>query len=512
LFILPASSVSDRSALACVRIAALALSLLVSGCGTFRSYDKELGQTINQVSYGNVDGAIKVLESNNKGATKDLLFYLELGELQRLKERYPESQKSWTSANKQVQAWEDTAKTNPNVLFADAASYLVNDKVRPYEGHDYEKVMLTTNMALNFLSMDEYENARVAIKQTHEREAVIAELRGKEVAAVERDAAKRGARTSFKELNGYPVQSIDNPAVNALKNSYQSALSHYLAGFVYEALGEPSLAAPGYRQAIELQPNQPLLEEALRGLDQRVSAPDDGRTDVLFVIGSGTAPARVSRQFPLPIPVNHTLILIPISFPVMVETSKAFLPGQLRLDSGESLSVAPITSIDLMARRALKDEMPGIMLRSAIRSTAKAVAQYQLQHQAQQQNSGLLGLAALAVTIGSVVTESADERTWRTLPSEIAIARGRVVPGTHTVTLQTAEGQRSFQVAISGRYAVVGLRLLRGQLFLDAPELRPNGGVPGQPPAPGTEAAAPQSTTAMPAALEQQPQPTETSR
>ena len=262
MFILPASSVSDRPAFAGLRIAALALSLLVSGCGTFRSYDKELGQTINQVSYGNVDGAIKVLESNNKSATKDLLYYLELGELQRLKERYPESQKSWTSANKQVQAWEDTAKTNPNVLFADAASYLVNDKVRPYEGHDYEKVMLTTNMALNFLSMDEYENARVAIKQTHEREAVIAELRGKEVAAVERDAAKRGARTSFKELNGYPVQSIDNPAVNALKNSYQSALSHYLAGFVYEAQGEPSLAAPGYRLAIELQPNQPLLEEA----------------------------------------------------------------------------------------------------------------------------------------------------------------------------------------------------------------------------------------------------------
>ena len=76
---------------------------------------------------------------------------------------------------------------------------------------------------------------------------------------------------SLSELNGYPVETIDNPAVNALSNSYQSALSHYLAGFVYEALGEPSLAAPGYRLANELQPDHPLLEEALRGLDARVA-------------------------------------------------------------------------------------------------------------------------------------------------------------------------------------------------------------------------------------------------
>jgi hypothetical protein len=444
-----------------------------------------------------------VLESNNKGATKDLLYYLELGELQRLKARYPASQQSWTLADKQVQAWEDTAKTNPNMLFADAASYLVNDKVRPYEGHDYEKVMLTTRMGLNFLAMGDYENARVAIKQTHEREAVIADVRGKEIAEVERDARTRGARTSFKELNGYPVQTIDNPAVNALKNSYQSALSHYLAGFVYEALGEPSLAAPGYRLANELQPNQPLLEEALSGLDQRVSAPDDGRTDVLFVVESGTAPARQSRQFPLPIPVNRTLILLPISFPVMTATSTPTLPAQLGIDGVESLPVAPITNID---------EMPGIMLRAAIRSTAKAVAQYQLQHQAQQKDNGLLGLAALALTIGSVVTESADERTWRTLPSEIAIARGRVTPGSHLVILQTREGTRSVQVNVSGRYAVVGLRLLRGQLFVQPPEGPANGAAPGQAAALGAQRAAPPSTADAPATLEEQPHTTETSR
>ena len=457
-------------------LTAFGLALCLSGCAAFRSYDSELHKTMDHVSSGNLDSAVEVLESNNRGKDKDLLYYLELGMLQRLGDHYPDSQKSWMSANERVLTWERTAQSNPAKLLPGAASYLINDKVRTYEGHDYEKVMLLTYIALNFLAMGEYENARVAIKQTHELEAVIAELRRKEVFEVEQDARKRGASTSFKELNGYPVQTIDNPAVNALKNSYQSALSHYLAGFVYESLGEPSLAAPGYRLANELQPNQPLLEEALSGLEQRVSAPDAGLTDVLFVIGSGTAPALQSRQFRLPITVNGSLIRLPISFPVMVATSNPYLPGQLKLDDAQSLAVAPVTSIDLMAHRSLKDDMPGIMLRAAIRSTAKAVAQYELLHQAhkqnqnQNQNTALIELAAaLAVTFGSVVTESADERTWRTLPSEIAIARGRLPAGTHTIALQTPEGVRNVQLNLSGRFAVVDLRLIRRQLFVQPP-------------------------------------------
>ena len=48
----------------------------------------------------------------------------------------------------------------------------------------------------------------------------------------------------------------------ALKNGYSNALSHYLAGFLYEVLGESGLAAPGYRKAIELKPETGVLEEA----------------------------------------------------------------------------------------------------------------------------------------------------------------------------------------------------------------------------------------------------------
>jgi len=476
---------------------------MLCGCATFRSYDAELANTINLAASGNVDGAIKLLERTNKRGKKDLLYYLELGELERLRNRYEESRKAWMEADVRVQAWERTAATNPGKLVGNVASVLINDKALPYEGHNYEKVMLTTRLALDHLARGDFDTARVDIKRTHEREAVIAALREQELRKTEEEAKKRGVQTSFKELNGYPVQSIDNPEVNALRNSYQSAFSHYLAGFVYEALGEPSLAAAGYRQAIELRPNQPLLEQALAGLDSRTGVREDGYTDVLFVVESGTAPARKSQHFSLPFPYRDRMLIVPVSFPVIVPAQPAYMPGQLQIEGEAPIDIAVITSIDLMARKALQEEMPGIVLRGIIRSTAKAVAQYQAGKNDQS------GLAAFAIAIGSMITESADERGWRSLPAQIAIARARIASGEHTITLQTPEGVRSVQLNLAGRYTVVGFRLLRSELFVQSPEAVAPGG--GQQSTDARAAPAP-STGGRPETLEQQPHTMETSK
>jgi len=434
-------------------------------------YDNSMRGTLDQAGgSGGMASAIRGLDAANPGPFKDLLYHLELGMLLRLDGRYEESQKSWKTAAEQAQPAEQSIEDDVVNLLKGASSYVVNDRLRAYPGYDYEKVMLLTHIALNYLAMGDFGQARVAIKQTHELEALIAEARSKEVAEVEEKAKKRGARTSFKELNGYPVETIDNPEVNALKNGYQSALSHYLAGFVYEALGEPGLAAPGYRLANELQPNQPLLEEALRDLDRRAGARDDGLTDVLFVIGSGTAPALQSRQFRLPVPAGKGLAVVVASFPVMAATGLSRPWSQLAFDGGPALAAAPITSIDLMARRRLSDDMPGIMLRTSVRAGTRALLQAGLQQGGDRgdRHAAAAGIAALAIAAGSILTEKADERTWRTLPSEISIARARVPSGVHTVTLLTPEGVRSARLDLSGRYAVVDLRLLRSQLFVSA--------------------------------------------
>ena len=246
------------------KILIVCIALTLSACkGTLRSYNEESQQTQIQASGKNLDQALANLEKNNT-QEKDLLYYLEKGELLRLDNKISDSRDAWLQADEKIRLWEEAAKNTPETLIGDLGTLVINDKTRRYDGQDYEKIMLSTRLALDHVALGQWDKARTEIKKTHEREAVIAALRAKEVQKLEQQAKTQGITLNTRDLTGYPVETLNDPAVTALKNSYQSAFSHYLAGFVYEALREPSLAAPGYRKAIELRPGIGILELVAR--------------------------------------------------------------------------------------------------------------------------------------------------------------------------------------------------------------------------------------------------------
>ncbi|UCH49906.1 MAG: hypothetical protein JSU95_09185 [Betaproteobacteria bacterium] len=463
-----ASGTASSTVRAALGLVAVGLCVsLVAACAVFRSYHLELGQTLDLVSAGKIDAAIGTHESHaGDRDEKDLLYFLEKGELLRLAGRYSESQQAWLEADRRVAVWEEQARLHPEMLLRDAGSLLVNDKTRAYPGQDFEKVMLTTRIALNHLALGEWDEARVAIKRTHEREALIAALRAKQVRRSEQAAGESGYTRDFRELNGYPVETIDSPEINALRNSYQNAFSHYLAGFLYEALGETSLASAGYRQAIELQPGVALLEDGLAGLDARqaqrrkVVADSTVRTDLLVVVETGLAPARRSVNINLPIVKDEEVFFAPISFPVL--ESQAGPAGAREIVVGEMLQAegADITSVDLMSRRALKDEMPWIVLRAVTRATVKVA----LQKAASEEEDSRTARAA--TKIGSIVTEQADERAWRSLPAEIAVARVRVEPGIHDIGVDVGGMQHRYRVNLDGPFAVMSVRQIGATAYM----------------------------------------------
>ncbi|HGM5582348.1 TPA: COG3014 family protein [Pseudomonas putida] len=441
-------------------LAMLFAVLQLSGCAVFRDYDAELQETNRQLAAGNVDNALALLERNNKDDDKDLLYYFEKGELLRSKGDLQGSQRAWRTADGVVLRWEETVRLDTGKYLAQFGSYLVNDKVRRYEGYDYEKVMLTTQMALNLLALNDFDGARTEIRKTHEREAVIAELRDKEYLKHEQDAEKEGFTTGFKDLHGYPVASLDAPEVVNLKNSYQSAFSHYLAGFVYEALGEKDLAAPGYRQAAELRPGTALLEQALLDLDKRSAKP--GESEVLIVVQSGLAPARDSVRLPVPLSIDGNLVITPLSFPVMREDTSTTHFTTLQLD-GKALGLTALNSTSAMSRRALRDDMPGIILRTSVRAATRTLAQKKMN----ETNP----TAALIMGIASAVVEGADTRTWRTLPDETLVARVHLPKGEHHLSLPASAGASQIKVTIDQPYQVVSLRVLGTRVFAAGPAI-----------------------------------------
>lgn len=429
--------------------------LQLSGCAAYRNYDLEMQQTNDRLMLGDYQGALDVLEWHNPWDDKDLLYYFEKGSILSFANARPQSQKAWRSADRMVFQREEAVPSAPMKLlnrFAyEMGTLLVNDKLSRYEGYDYEKVMLTTQMALNQLGESDFDGARADIKKTHEREALIARQRERQYEELEEQAKAQGIVVQYKDLRGYPVTTLDAPAVIELKNGYQSAFSHYLAGFTYEALDERDLAAPGYRQAIELRPNTPFLEQALRNLDQPPAKDDE--SDVLIVVQSGLAPARSSVTVPIPVRLNENLVITaPISFPILVPDTVTRAFDHILVD-GRKRPLTVINSVTDMAFRTLRDDMPAIISRAMFRANMAAISQA-------QENERNPAKASLVVTEHDPF-EEADTRTWRTLPDKTLVARIRLKKGDHQFNAPNAPGASSVTLRIDRDHQLVNLRVLR---------------------------------------------------
>ena len=447
----------------------LLLASILAGCAgnPMRQYDDELKGTVDLVKSGAVKQAIEQLEKNNSGtlsSDKDLLYYFEKGELLTLDSNYPSGRDSWLKADEFVRSWEDSVRTDASKVIGDIGSFLVNDKTRRYDGQDYEKVMLSTNLTLSHVMQGNYDLARIEMKKTYEREKLIESFREKEYDTLQEDAKKQNATVSVKQMKDYPMAELDTPEVNSLKNGFQNAFSHYLAGYFFEVTGERSLAEPGYRNALKLAPNSKIVQAGLKNVGRNRPGAKD--SDVLFVVESGFAPSWKSITIPIPLPTSGKGFMVtPLSFPMIKSENKAYVPSSISV-AGKQLPVETLTNLDAMARRQLKDQMPGILLRTAIRAIVKSVAQ----DQAYKSNFAL----GVVTNVATVATEQADDRSWRTLPERISVARATLPQGKQIVEFQTGSGTYRKEVVIGERFTIIPIRIAGGAVYVGQPSVLGN--------------------------------------
>ena len=147
-------------------------------------------------------------------------------------------------------------------------------------------------------------------------------------------------------------------------------------------------------------------------------------------------------------PTGNGIIAVSLSYPVIEPSTDPLLT---RVTVGEQdFALEKVVDVNVMARRALKDEMPGMVLRGATRALAKGVMQDQL-----QKNAGVLG--GLIGALAAVTTEKADDRMWRMLPGRVYVARGYLPPGEHRLTIDGRPVDTP--IRIDGQYALVPVRL-----------------------------------------------------
>ena len=139
------------------RAAVLAMVAL-TGCASMDSHDKLATQVQAANTAGGPAVALKQLEASatTDDARKALLYNLERGELLRQNKQYKDSTAAWLLADAKVNEWENLAKTDPSKLFGLVGASLISERLKPYEGQDYEKVWLTTRLALNRIAENDW--------------------------------------------------------------------------------------------------------------------------------------------------------------------------------------------------------------------------------------------------------------------------------------------------------------------------------------------------------------------
>jgi len=461
---------------------ALAVCLL-AGCAT-QTQQVRMNESKEQFKNGDLQNTVATIQGAFKD--KNTLYYMELGEVQRLQgpAQIPSSTQNLLAADQLVEQWEVSTSDRLKRSASNMSSYVLSEGLSSnYDPKPYEVSFLSQTLALNHLAQGRWNDAMVEAKKMAQREKVIEALIQSKVVAVskaEQDQQSnpntRNVTSRIENINGYPVNLLDDEETRSLKNAYQNPAAYYLSGFIHESQGEASLAAPGYRLAIELRPQVDFFKTSIAKLDSNIVNRDKKSfADTLIVIDTGYIPKIIPYQISQSVPMGGNSKLITLTFPVIERSTERYRPSFVQL--GDKVANPElVANLDAMARKNLRDEMPGYVLRATTRAMVSLAAQYAADQAAQQaanrrgqnnQNNSAALIGAIAGMItgyGLQAINVTDVRHWSTLPAQTYMARMGLPIGPNVLRYTLPSGVTAAQtVNLVGGYNVVYIRMFRNK-------------------------------------------------
>jgi hypothetical protein len=414
-----------------------ALFLFVIGCssstGFYHSLESDIGA-------GRYEDAIQSITAHRDayGDKGSVLYKLDLGLL------YHYAGIRDSSSHYLLAAEEEIEDLYTKSVSLAAMSMLLNDTVLPYDGEDFERVLVNVFLALNFAEQGLSDEALVEARKV--------DLKLRELA---------------RQYEG--------------KNRYQEdAFARYLAGALYESGGELNDAFISYVKAYDAYATYatlygtktpPFLLNDLVRTARRLSFVDEykkyrglGGADtttaeglqgsVIVVAYAGRAPIKTEVRPAVSVAdsagIVHTFQIALPKFTPRMRIARAYdvdvhIAGDsVRVVHTQTTVAEDITAI---ADHSLEDRLALVYLKSGGRALIKLLAAEAAKAKLKERtNSDLVNfLSSLAIDAAIGATERADVRSWRTLPAQIQFARMELAPGSYRVTVSATD--HAFRIA-----------------------------------------------------------------
>ena len=354
--------------------------LLVNGCAT-----PGLPGSRNLFYKGDLEEAEARVESVRRARGRNrVLFLMERGLIYHTNDRYEKSNRDLLEAARQLETLE-TVK-----VAEQTGSFFSNDLLLTYRGEPFERVLIHTYSALNFLKLRKWENALVECKM------------------------------ALKELERSPF-------------SYSQPFTNYLAGVSYEIMDEYDDARIEYEKVLKARPDIPFLKHDIeRVLAGRKSS---GRGELICFIQIGKSSIKVpfevfvppDKRFVLPEyrSRNYLCRRAVVAVEPVCSLTVPSCGGQMSVSSESYL----LTDLESVAGKVMKERME----KEIAREVARLAAKERISREVERESSELAGDIT---RIGFMLLESADTRSWQTLPAKLEVARLSLEPGTYGVRIR----------------------------------------------------------------------------
>lgn len=440
-----------------------ALLLLATGCQT---YSRQAEHMTGAWAAGNATSAAEAFarRADKKAGSKDAVIWdLEAGTALRGAAKYADSNRYFDAAAARMEDYERQAKVK---LGREAGAIFSNQQNLPYAGRSYDKILLHTYEALNYLALGEVDRARPELIRAYQRQQdAVAEnqRRIEEARDAERESGQGEAIARTRADPGF------NAAINGLTQNlegfkfyadYVNPFSVYLDGlyFLYAGEGPSDLerATKSLRRVAEVAGNNPVVLADLRTAEAAVNGVSLTNAPLTYVIfETGRVASREQVRIDIPI------ILADVSYVGAAFPQLAFhddYARSLTVTAGnQQVATALVANMDAVVALDFKNELPSIITKTLISTVAKAAAGWAVNDAARQQDEGLGLLARIVTAAVQAAVNIADTRSWTTLPKEFQVARVNT-PADRRVTVNTLGGPPQVVTLVDGQVNVVYVR------------------------------------------------------
>jgi hypothetical protein len=439
--------------------------MLLGGCATYSARLKDLRPALAR---GEFDKALATVEKES-GSKDRLLYYLERGLILHYADRYGESNEAFAAAERTA---EDlyTKSVSEGVL-----SLISSDNAVSYRARPFELAMVPYVKSLNYAYLGQRDEAQVEARRASQLLAkyVDATLDGlRESDRTELEQIRSNAFLQYYSAMLYDWDGELNDAFIAYRNaavSYQQT-SGLLQTGIPASLGHDLTrvgAQLGFRAELDdLRRTCPDVFAA-KGEDGQPLTPEDyearsrwraGLGEVVVLLEVGFVPQKTQARFDFPVfsgeayddqndwswqmaagmgnmqamskgrTIEHW---VSVAAPELQDDVPERITGA-RISAGVVGGQAVAVRVENLSRQAritFDAEKPTIIYKTILRGLTKYLA---------SRGAGKAGgeWARLATNLFGAVTESADTRSWLTLPAHIDLARLSLEPGTYDLRVE----------------------------------------------------------------------------